>query len=258
MRKIALIALSLMLVFTAASCAKKASPVRPGADTGAYDLDEAFKRANALIDKKQYDAARRELELIKGRDTGMKYAPLAHLRVADTYIMEKEYDPAIVEYRKFIEFYPNHKYASYAQFQIGIIYFDQIEDAERGSDAAARALEEFEKLNQLYPRNPYRESLKFYMEKCRDILSEHGFIVASFYFKKKAYEAAINRYLEVLDEYPDFKKKEETYYRLALSYARMGQAETARRYLNRLKTEYPDSKFAEKAEKEIAKSGEKG
>jgi outer membrane protein assembly factor BamD len=240
MRKITLIVLALMLVMTA-SCAKKAK-VQPGSTLGAYDLDDAFKRANALIDRKQYDAARRELELIKGRDTEMKYAPLAHLRVADTYILQKEYDPAIDEYRKFIEFYPDHKYASYAQFQIGIIYFDQIEDAERGADAARRALEEFEKLNQLYPRNPYRETLVYYIDTCRDILSEHGFVVA---------------YLEVLDEFPDFKKKDETYYKLALSYAHMGEPEKAKRYLELLKTEYPDSKLVKDAEKEISKASRK-
>jgi outer membrane protein assembly factor BamD len=255
MRKITLIALSLLLVF-AASCAKK--KVAP-APTGAYDLEATFRQANALVDKKQYAAARRDFELIKGRDSEMKYAPLAHLRIADTYILEKEYDPAIVEYRKFIEFYPDHKYASYAQYKIGMIYFDQIEDAERGQDAARRALEEFEKLDGLYPRNPYRETLVYYIEKCRDIISEHTFLVGNFYFKKKAYEAAVDRYLEVLDEFPDFKKKEEAYYQLALSLARMGEDERARRYLIRLKTEYPGSKLAEKAEKEIAKyAGKKG
>jgi len=247
-----------MLVFTA-SCGKKSTKgkARPKITTGSFDMDQAFKKANALINKKQYDEARRELELIKGRDTEMKYAPLAHLRVADTYILQKEYDPAIDEYRKFIEFYPNHKYASYAQFQIGLIYFDQIEDAERGSDAARRALEEFNKLNDLYPRNPYRETLVYYIDKCRSILSEHGMVVANFYFKKKAYEAAVNRYLEVLDEFPDFKGKDQAYYHLSLSYAHLGQAEKANRYLELLKTEFPDSKLAKNAEKEVARSGGK-
>ncbi len=244
-----------MLVF-AASCAKKST--RTAAPTGAYDPDAAFRRANELVDKKQYEAARREFDTIKGRDTEGIYTPLAHLRIADTYILEKEYDPAVVEYRRFIEFYPDHKYASYAQYKIGMIYFDQIEDAERGNDAARRALEEFYKLNALYPRNPYRETLVYYVEKCRDIISEYGFMVGNFYFKKNAYEAAAGRYLEVLNEFPDFKKEEEAFYKLALSFARMGEVEKARRYLQRLQTEYPESKLAEKAEKEIAKADKKG
>jgi outer membrane protein assembly factor BamD len=247
MRKITLIALSLVLVF-AASCGKK-EQLRT-APMGAFDPDAAFKRANELLDKKQYDAARREFEAIKGRDRN--YAPLAHLRIADAYILEKEYDPAIVEYRRFIEFYPNHKYASYAQYKIGMIYFDQIEDVERGHDAARRALEEFEKLNGLYPRNPYRDTLVYYVEKCRDIISGYIFLVGNFYFKKKAYEAAVDRYLEVLDEFPDFKKKDEVFYQLVLSYVRTDEAEKARRYLERLKNEYPGSKLAEKAEKKLA------
>lgn len=249
MRKISLIALSLALLL-GASCAKKVEIKPPTA----FDPEAAFKKANQLMDKKQYEAARREFEVIKSRDAEMKYAPLAHLRVADTYILEKEYDAAIDEYRRFLEFYPAHKYASYAQFQIGMIYFDQIEDAERGQDAARRAIEEFEKLNRIYPRNPYRESLVYYMDKARDTIAEHIFLVANFYFKRKAYGPAINRYLEVLERFPDFKKKEEALYRLSVSYSRTGNRQSAREYLDRLLTEYPDSQFAEEAKKEIARS----
>ena len=95
------------------------------------------------------------------------------------------------------------------------------------------------------------------MDKCRDILSTHGLVVANFYYKKKAYEAAVNRYLEVLDEFPDFKKKDETYYNLALSYAHLGEPEKASRYVELLKTEFPDSKLARNAEKEVARAGGK-
>lgn len=254
MRKFLPVVAALILLLSA-SCSKKAE-VKPSAE---FDPEASFARANQLIEKKQYEEARRELEIIRGRDTSLKYAPLAYLRLADTYILEKEYEQALDQYRGFQSFYPAHKYASYAQFQMGMTYFEQIGDAERGQDAARRALAEFEKLNRIYPRNPYRESVVYYIDKCKNILAEHVFIVGNFYFKKKSYESAIGRYLQLIEEYPDFKKMDEAFFRLAVSYMKTGEDEKARKYVDMLLNEYPDSKLAEKAKKELARSnGEKG
>lgn len=245
-----LVALALVLILSA-SCAKKAE-VKPSSQ--AFDPEVAFREANALVEQKQFDAARRELQNIMSRDASMTYAPLAHLRIADTYVMEKEYDAAVNEFRRFLEFYPAHKYAPYAQYQIGMIYFDRIEDAERGQDAARKAVQEFEKLNRQYPRNPYRESLVYYIEAARNTIAEHIFLVGNFYFRKDSYEAAVNRYLQLLEEYPDFKKREEVLYRISVGYAKTGDTERARKYLDMLLSEYPESEFAEKAKKELADS----
>ncbi len=250
MRLLRLISLVLVLL-VAVSCAKKQAVKQ--AQQGPYDPEETFRRANELVERKFYNDARREFELIKGRDNTLKYAPLAHLRVADTYMREKEPEAAIDEYRKFLEIYPGHKYASYAQFQIGMIYFGQIEDYERGQDAASRALEEFEKLLALYPRNPYRESLKFYMQKCHEILADHAFMVGKFYFKKKAYRPAIERILDAIERYPD-RNAEEAYYTLAVSFLRLGDRDEAQLYYGQLTEKYPEGELARKAKKEFDRS----
>ena len=49
-------------------------------------------------------------------------------------------------YKRFIEEYPDHQYAPYAQYQIAMVYFSKIEDAARGYGYAEQALEEFKKL----------------------------------------------------------------------------------------------------------------
>jgi outer membrane protein assembly factor BamD len=250
MKKLRMLAALLIVVALAASCAKK-DEVKPPAE---YDPEAAFRKANALIEKSQYGEARSELQKIKSSDPSMTYAPLAHLRIADTYVLEKETETAVEEFRRFLELYPAHKYAPYAQFQIGMVYFDQMEDAERGQDVARKALEEFEKLNRLYPRNPYRESLVYYIEAARSTIAEHIFLVGNFYYRKDSYEAAVNRYIQLLEEFPDFNGKEEVLYRISVGYARAGDPENARRYLDRLLSEYPESELAEKAEKELAES----
>ena len=91
---------------------------------------------------------------IKNRDLTKKYAPLAQLRIADAYVKEGEPELAVAEFRRFLEIYPDHRHASYAQYQIAMIYFSQIESPERGYGGAAKALEEFEKAQKKFPAEP--------------------------------------------------------------------------------------------------------
>src|SRR5574340_1295065 len=144
----------LLFVF---SCSGKA-PVKGAAE--GFNAESSFEKANKLIDDKEYDTARSLLLEIKNRDLTKKYAPLAQLRIADSYVKEGEPELAVAEFRKFLEIYPDHKNASYAQYQIAMVYFNQIESPERGYGGAAKALEEFEKLKKDFPRNPYKDLIE--------------------------------------------------------------------------------------------------
>jgi len=86
--------------------------------------------------------------------------------------------------RKFIEIYPESTYAPYAQYSIAMAYFRQIDGAERGAGTAQKALEEFLKLEKIYPRHPYKEILPLRIQKCRNIIAEGELIIGKFYYKK--------------------------------------------------------------------------
>ena len=143
--RIVFIAMLLLSVF---GCSGKA-PVK--ATSEEFNAESSFEKANKLIDDKEYDKARALLLEVKSRDLTKNYAPLAQLRIADSYVKEGEPDLAVAEFRKFLDIYPDHRYASYAQYQIAMVYFNQIESPERGYGGAAKALEEFEKLKKNFP-----------------------------------------------------------------------------------------------------------
>ena len=109
---------------------------------------------------------------------------MAQLRIADSYTKEAEPDRAVEEYRKFLDIYPEHKYASYAQFQIAMIYFNQIEGPDRGYGGASKALEEFERLKRMFPRNPYRDIIEVRIEKCKNTIADTNFWLAHFITRK--------------------------------------------------------------------------
>src|SRR5208337_1020875 len=91
-----------------------------------FDPQKFLARAGKLIDDGDYDGARKVLLEVKNRDISKKYAPLAQLRIADSYIKDSDPDHGIEEYRKFLELYPDNQQASFAQYQIAMAYYSQI------------------------------------------------------------------------------------------------------------------------------------
>lgn len=212
---------------------------------GEFNPEESFKRANSLLEEKKYEDARKLLNEIKSRDFGGTYGPLASLRIGDSYLMEDEVELAVDEFRRFIESYPAHKFASYAQYKIAMAYFGQVEDIERGYASAQKALKEFETLMELYPRNPYAEEAVEKIESLKNLGADYEFMVGDFYFKKGAYKGAIGRLKPILEEFPNYSKEPEVLLRLIISYKKLGLTEKSDEYLRMLSEKYPKSKALE-------------
>jgi outer membrane protein assembly factor BamD len=234
--------LSIFLLLTA--CGSKKDLVRDE-----FDPEISMRLADNLIDRREYENARSLLLEVKNRDATRKYAPLAQFKIADSYIKEGYPDAGIEEYRRFLALYPHHQYASHAQYQIAMAYFNQIVSPDRGAGIARKALEEFIRLKELYPRNPFREVVELRIEKCRNIIADGEFMVGQFYYKKGSYNAAINRFEGLLLNYPDYLRADETLLLLGRSYKALNMEDKARNTFQKLIEKYPSSRFVPEAEK---------
>lgn len=220
-------------------------------ETDVFEPEAALKKANDLIKREYYDDARKVLETIKSKDASQKYAALAKIRIADTYYESGSYDEAAVEYENFLDLHPRHKYSSYAQYMLATSYFKRIKTVDVSYSWAERAKKEFEKLQRLYPRNPYMDITESRIKTCRRILAEYEFYVGRFYFKKGSYEAAVNRFSEMLENYPDSKMESEALYYLGLSYENMGQSDKALNTLTALIKKFPSVEISRDAKEVI-------
>ncbi|MEJ2684620.1 MAG: outer membrane protein assembly factor BamD [Candidatus Sulfobium sp.] len=248
MEKLQLLSL-VFLVSLLFSCSGKTA-VKP-TEVG-FNAQRSFAKANKLIEDKDYKEARRILTEIKNRDLSGKFAPLAQLKIADSYARDDEPELAAAEYRKFIEMFPDHRLASYAQYQIAMIYFDQIEGPERGYSGAAQALAEFEKLKRDYPRNPYREIVNLRIQKCRNTIADYEFLVGKFYMDKDSYNAAIGRFEGLVGKYPKYRNMDRVLLDLGICYMEKGRNDKASDYFTRLLDGYPNSPLAAKARKKLS------
>lgn len=228
------------------ACAGKQEIVRDK-----FNPERYLQQADNLIDRRQYEEARSLLLEVKNRDATRRYAPLAQIKIADSHIREGDPDIGIEEYRRFLALYPHHQYASYAQYQIAMAYFNQIVSPDRGAGIARKALEEFIRLKELYPRNPFREVVELRIEKCRNIIADGEFMVGHFYYRKGSYNAAINRFEGLLQNFPDYLRADETLLLLGRSYRALNIEDKARNAFQKLIEKYPASRFAIEARREM-------
>ncbi|MFO0753923.1 MAG: outer membrane protein assembly factor BamD [Thermodesulfovibrionales bacterium] len=214
-----------------------------------YDPERYLQKADKLIADKEYEKARKVLLEVKNRDASKHYAPLAQLKIAESYIRDADLEPGIEEYRKFLDQYPANQNASYAQYQIAMAYFNQIESSDRGMGAARKALQEFLRLKELFPRNPYREVVDLRIEKCRNIIADGEFMVGKFYYEKRSYAAAVLRLESLLEQFPGYRRADEALLLLGKAYRALKKSDKAKESFGKLIEQYPSSKLVSEARK---------
>ncbi len=211
---------------------------------------EALIYAAQLVEEEEYEEAREMLIAVKNRDTTKEYSTVAQIKIAESFYKEGEIELAVEEYKRFLRLYPDNKYATYAQYQIAMTWFYQIEGADRGYRAAAKAMREFKRLNRMFPRNPYRDIIPLRIEKCRNILAAHEHYVAEFYYKKKSYNAALGRLNTIMSDYEDYKAMTDVHFLTAMSYKGLDMRDKAMEFFEKTLESATDPKLIKKVKKE--------
>ena len=246
LRSIARFAFLFILITLVFACSKNKK------DTSFFEPAEMLKEADILISEEKYEEAREILEDIRVKDTTQKYATIARLRIADTFFEDKSYEEAAVEYEAFLNVHTRHRHASYAQFKLAMSYFNRIKAVDVSYSWARRALDEFEKLQHNYPRNPYLDISEERIRVCKRVLAEFELYVGRFYFKKGSFNAAILRFNNILKIYPGSANEPDALYYIGLSYKKMGQKDKAEIALNSLIEKYPSIEITGKAKDLLA------
>lgn len=225
---------------------------QPDIATLASNSDQLiWEEGQKAFDKKLWDNARQHFKRIIDGFPQSEYGPAARVALGDAYFREggtANYILAVSAYRDFLTLYPSHARADYAQFQVGEGFSKQMNPADRDQTPTHKALEEYQRLLELYPQSSYAEQARQRVAECRQRLARHEFMVGWFYQRtRQLCRAAIARFETVLAEYPDYPQTDEVLLRLAECLAQSGRGAEALPQLARLLQDYPQSTFADEA-----------
>jgi outer membrane protein assembly factor BamD len=212
-----------------------------------------WEAGQEAVEKSDWESARQYFRRLVDAFPQSEHQPDARIGLADSYFEEGgigNWVLAVSAYREFLTLFPRHPRADYAQFRAGESYFKQMNSPDRDQTATEQALEEYQRLLDLYPESALVEDARARIRQCRQTLARSHHLVGQFYQRtRKSWRSAIGRYEIVLSEYPDYDRFDEVLYRLAECLANAGRYAEARPHLGRLRSEFPASPFAADAPK---------
>ncbi|MDE1158296.1 MAG: outer membrane protein assembly factor BamD [Neorhizobium sp.] len=165
--------------------------------------------------------------------------------VMATYVRyrQNKTDEAIGTGNRYLKQYPNSDDSAYVQYLVGMSYSKQIADVTQDQKAAGQTIGAMTNLVKTYPNSPYVDEAQAKIRFARDQLAGKEMQVGRYYLERKEYLAAIQRFRNVVETYPNTNQIEEALARLTEAYYAMGIVEEAQTAAAILGRNYPDSQW---------------
>lgn len=245
------ITLSFLILFVSSACKKEELEITPEISSS----DEALFKLGEKYLEKDPEKARLYLRQVIDSFPKSFYAQRAKLAIADSYFKKGDEGSMILaasEYREFISLFPLSPSAAYAQYQIGMTYYEKALKPGRDQTKTRQALAEFKKVITNYPLS---EEAKLAQEKigdCEERLATHALGIGELYYKMKAFKAAVSRLTEILTNYPNYSQLDKVYFYLGDSYYKWKKEDQSIPYFTKLISDFPQSTYSKEAQEKLA------
>ncbi|NDV85539.1 outer membrane protein assembly factor BamD [Aurantimonas aggregata] len=203
--------------------------------------DVLYNQGLANLEGGRLSEASAKFEAIDRQHPYSEWARKALVMGAFASYRSGNYEEAITSARRYLSLYPGSEDAAYAQYIIGLAYYRQIPDVTRDQKESARAAAAMREVMERYPDSEYAEDARTKVRIARDQLAGKEMQVGRYYLERREYLAAINRFKNVVDVYPESRQVEEALARLTEAYYAMGLTSEAQASASVLGQNFPDS-----------------
>lgn len=187
-----------------------------------------------------------------------EYLAKAKLAIADSYYKEggtSNLALAISGYKDFGVFFPFLPEATYAQMQVAMAHYRQMEKPDRDRSHALAAEEEFQIFLQKYPNDPLAPQAQQRLREVQEVLAEGDYRIGYFYYVKEDKRAAAARLLTVTERYPLYSKSDRALWMLGDILEKSEHKEVAAIYYAKIVREYPLSSMVGDAKQKLKEIG---
>ena len=161
--------------------------------------------------------------------------------------MNDDYSAAKDSLERFIKIYPENKNRVYAEYLLGMCYYETIENETLDQAPLINSKEQFQIVVKNYPETDFASDANFKLKLINDILGAKEMYIGRHYIKAKKWVAAINRFKKVLEDYDTTIYSEEAVHRLVEIYYHLGLEDESKKYANLLGYNYLSSEWYKKS-----------
>ncbi len=244
---VATVALSLAACETVSSTVSSLNPFASAKSSSDIAADEPaevlYNDALARLQNRNFDGAARKFAEVDKQYPYTSWSRRSLLLTTFAHYENRSYEDAISSGRRFVSLYPADKDAAYAQYLIGMSYFNQIPDVTRDQERSARALLAMDELIRKWPQSEYVPDARQRVAIARDQLAGKEMDVGRYYLEQRNYPGAVNRFREVLTKYQTTRHTEEALLRITEAYLAMGIVQEAQTAAAVLGHNFPESQW---------------
>lgn len=214
-----------------------------------------YKQGLANLNAGKMGEASKKFEAVEKQHPFTEWGQKALVMRTFVATRQSRNDEAIQAGTRFLRQYPNSPDAAYVQYMIGLAYSKQIQSVTQDQRAAARTIEEMQKVVDNYPKSEYVADAQAKIRFARDQLAGREMQVGRYYLERKEYLAAVTRFRVVVEQYQNTNQIEEALARLTEAYFAMGLADEAQTAAAVLGKNYPDSQWYADSHKLLSTGG---
>ena len=221
--------------------------------------EELYERGTRSMNNGNYRNAIQYYEVLEARYPFSNQAKQAQLDLIYCYYKNGEAESAIDAAIQFERENPTHPRVDYALYMRGLAQFKgqhnrmhrlfRIDLAKRPPVEAREAFSVFSQLVKRYPNSPYADDARQRMIFLRNRLAEHQNYVASYYMRRGAYVAALNRAKYSMETFDGAPAVVESMQIMVEAYEKLGMRDLADDTRRVLAESYPEASIPKRQRK---------
>ncbi len=214
---------------------------------------EMYLAAKRALDAGVWSTAADKYKALRSHYPFGHYTEQGYLELAYAQYKLYQMEQAVSTVDRFIKNYPAHKNLDYAYYLKGLIYFDSDRGfiqrvnpdkaADRNQDNIRNAFTAFKNFIERYPESSYAPDARKRMVHLKNQLAAYEVQVASYYLRRGAPIAAVNRAKFVLESFQDTPSVANALALMVESYKTLDEDELAAQSQAMLSANYPNHSY---------------
>lgn len=249
MKILSLLSRSLVAIFLfslLASCTNKVGSAEAYRGESQQQIYHAGKKA---LKEKSYAEAIKRFEALDVQYPFGKETADAQLYLIYAYYMKEDYALGLAAADRYIRLHPVSANVDYAYYMRGVNDYYQnmgvlervfnIDLSNRDLSQLQKAYHDFAILTASFPNSRYTPAAQQFMVYLRNVMADHEYHIAQYYYDRRAYMAAANRASGVVAHYQGTPKVVDSLMLMAKAYHELGMKKEEQEALLVLKYNYP-------------------